>query len=63
MQLLTLSRRHLRFFREILISLTPHSVRMSWQTNSDKTPSAEEEKLLLKNQVLKETDKWVVDNR
>jgi rubrerythrin len=60
---LTLSRRHLRFFREILISLTPRSVRMSWQTNSDKTPIAEEEKLLLRNQVLKETDKWVVGNR
>lgn len=62
-QLLTLSRRHLRFFREILISLTPPLVRMSWQTNSDKMQSAEEERLLLKSQVLKEMDKWVVNNR
>ena len=60
MQLLKLSRRHLRFFREIQISVIPLLVRMSWQTSSDKMLSAEEERLLLKNQVLQEVDKWVI---
>ena len=59
MQLLKLSRRHSRFFREIQISVIPLLVRMSWQTSSDKMLSAEEERLLLKNQVLLEVDKWV----
>lgn len=58
-QLLKLSRRHSRFFREIQISVIPLLVRMSWQTSSDKMLSAEEERLLLKNQVLLEVDKWV----
>lgn len=59
MQLLTLSRRHSRFFREILISQTLPLVRMSWQTSLGKMPSAEEERLLLKKQVvLLEVDRW-----